>query len=77
MHDGAGGCRRQEVWRSVTPVQLLLAAVILTPLVLLVVGTVRGRVKVRACCPAPESDLRMAAAYADERAQRGAAATSP
>jgi hypothetical protein len=59
-------------------VQLLLAAVILTPPVLLVVGAVRGRVQLRACCPAPESDVRMAGAYADGAPQqRGSEVTSP
>jgi hypothetical protein len=44
-------------------VQYLLGLLVAVPPVLLAVAAVRGRVQVRACCPAPEHDLRMAGAF--------------
>jgi hypothetical protein len=44
-------------------VQYLLGLLVALPPVLLAVGAVRGRVQVRACCPAPEHDPRMAGAF--------------
>ena len=44
----------------------LIALLVLIPPVLLVVGTLRGRVDVRPCCVPAERDLRMAPAYAEE-----------
>jgi hypothetical protein len=46
-------------------VQLLLAAIVVAPVVVLVVGAVRGRVTVRACCPDPAHDKRLAGAFDD------------
>jgi hypothetical protein len=42
--------------------QFLIAAIVIAPVAFLVVGAVRGRVQVRACCPDPEHDLRLAGA---------------
>jgi len=47
------------------PVQYLLAALVVAPVVVLVVGAVRGRVTVRACCSDPARDTRMAGAFDD------------
>lgn len=44
----------------------LFALLAIAPVVLLVVGAIAGRVQVRACCPAPEDDLRMAAAFRED-----------
>jgi hypothetical protein len=45
-------------------VRFLLGLLVVIPAVLLVVGQVRGRAKVRACCPAdPRLDRRMAGAF--------------
>ena len=43
----------------------VIALLVLAPAVVLVVGSVRGRVRVRACCPPPEQDLRIASALRD------------
>lgn len=44
--------------------QYVLAALVLAPVVVLVVGAWRGRVQVRTCCPAdPARDARMACAF--------------
>jgi hypothetical protein len=44
--------------------KLLLAAIVVAPLVLLVVGTIRGCVQVRSCCSVDASkDVRMASAF--------------
>ena len=45
------------------PVQWFLAALVVAPVVYLVVGAVRGRVQVRACCPDPAHDKRLAGAF--------------
>ncbi len=45
--------------------QFLLAAVVIAPVVVLVVGAVRGRVRVQPCCSDPAQDGRMAAAFDD------------
>lgn len=45
--------------------QYLLAALVIAPVVVLVVGAVRGRVRVQPCCTDPAMDGRMAAAFAD------------
>jgi hypothetical protein len=48
-------------------VKLVLAALVLLPVVLLVVGSIRGRVRVSSCCAVPaEQDARLSSAYADE-----------
>jgi len=47
-------------------VQWFLAALVVAPVAYLVVGALRGRVEVRACCPDPEHDKRLAAAFATE-----------
>lgn len=44
----------------------VFGVLIVAALLVFVVGTVRGRVRVRSCCPDPRSDLRMRAAFADE-----------
>jgi hypothetical protein len=44
-------------------VKYVLGLLVALPPVLLAVGAVRGRVQVRACCPAPEHDTRMAGAF--------------
>jgi hypothetical protein len=44
----------------------LLGALVVAALVVFVVGSVRGRVRVRSCCPDPRDDLRMRAAFGDE-----------
>lgn len=47
--------------------RFVVAALVLLPVVLLVVGSVRGRVRVTSCCALPaERDSRLVAAYADE-----------
>ena len=46
--------------------QFLLAALVIAPVVVLVVGAVRGRVRVQPCCTDPALDGRMAAAFADD-----------
>jgi len=44
--------------------KLLLAAIVVAPLVLLVMGSIRGRVQVRSCCSVDASrDIRMASAF--------------
>ena len=45
--------------------QFLIAAVVVAPVVVLVVGAVRGRVRVQPCCSDPAHDGRMAAAFED------------
>ncbi len=46
--------------------RLLLAAIVLAPVVALVVGAVRGRVRVQSCCSLPaDDDARMRDAFAD------------
>jgi hypothetical protein len=47
-------------------VQWLLAALVVAPAAYLVVGAVRGRVQVRACCPDPAHDKRLAGAFEDD-----------
>jgi len=44
-------------------VQWFLAALVVAPVAYLVVGAVRGRVQVRACCPDPAHDKRLAGAF--------------
>lgn len=45
----------------------VLAALVLLPVVLLVIGAVRGRVQVRPCCAVdPARDLRMRAAFTEQ-----------
>lgn len=47
--------------------RFVLAALVLLPVVLLVVGSIRGRVRVSSCCAVPaEHDGRMAPAYAED-----------
>lgn len=44
----------------------VLAALVLLPVLLLVIGALRGRVEVRSCCAAdPARDLRMRAAFTE------------
>lgn len=58
-------------------VKLLIAAVVLTPVVLLVVSAVRGRARVTSCCSLPaDQDVRMVGAYAD-RTAAGVTASAP
>ena len=61
-----GGIRStsRDRGRTVSSVllRIILALLVLVPTVALAVGAVRGRVRVRACCPPPEQDLRMASA---------------
>jgi hypothetical protein len=57
-------------------VQWFIAALVVAPVAYLVVGEVRGRVQVRACCPDPAHDKRLAGAFetdvpADVTARRG------
>jgi hypothetical protein len=54
-------------------VQWLLAALVVAPVAYLVVGAVRGRVQVRACCPDPAHDKRLAGAFEVELASNPAA----
>jgi hypothetical protein len=49
--------------------QYLLAALVIAPVVVLVTGAVRGRVRVQPCCSDPAMDGRMAAAFADDDAE--------
>jgi hypothetical protein len=49
--------------------QYLIAALVLAPVVVLVTGAVRGRVRVQPCCSDPALDGRMAAAFADDDAE--------
>ena len=45
--------------------KLLLGLIVVAPVVILVVGALRGRVQMRSCCAVPaEQDRRMASAYA-------------
>jgi hypothetical protein len=45
--------------------KLLLGLIVVAPLVILVVGTIRGRVQMRSCCAVPaDQDGRMTSAYA-------------
>lgn len=47
--------------------RFVLAALVLVPVVLLVVGSIRGRVRVTSCCSVPaERDARLAPAYAED-----------
>ena len=49
-------------------VKLLLAALVLLPVVVLVVGALRGRARVTSCCSVPaEQDARLAGAYGADR----------
>ena len=48
--------------------QFLIAAVVVAPVVVLVVGAVRGRVRVQPCCSDPALDGRMAGAFEDAQA---------
>jgi hypothetical protein len=58
--------------------KLLIAAVVVTPVVLLVVSALRGRARVSSCCSLPaERDGRMALAFADEDGIRAAAPPAP
>jgi hypothetical protein len=61
-------------------VQWFIAALVVAPVAYLVVGAARGRVQVRACCPDPAHDKRLAGAFetgvpadsaADVTARRG------
>jgi hypothetical protein len=48
----------------------VVAVLVALPVLLLVLSAVRGRVQVKACCPAdPSRDLRMRAAFEDERTE--------
>ena len=48
----------------------VVASLVVLPVLVLVVGALRGRAQVRGCCPAdPIRDLRMRAAFDDERAE--------
>ena len=46
--------------------KLVIAAIVLLPMIVLVVGAVRGRVVVRSCCVPAEHDRRMADAFRGE-----------
>ena len=47
-------------------VQWFIAALVVAPVAYLVVGALRGRVQVRACCPDPAHDKRLAGAFETE-----------
>jgi hypothetical protein len=58
-------------------VQWFLAALVVAPVAYLVVGAIRGRVQVRACCPDPAHDKRLAGAFeSDAAGNRDADVTS-
>lgn len=49
----------------------VIAALAVLPFLIPIVGAVRGRVRVRPCCPAdPVNDTRMRAAFTEERTDR-------
>ena len=51
----------------------VIAVLVALPVVLLVVGAIRGRMEVRSCCAVePERDLRMRAAFTEDAERRTA-----
>lgn len=51
----------------------VIAALVVLPVVVLVVGAIQGRVAVRSCCAVePERDLRMRAAFTEDAERRTA-----
>jgi hypothetical protein len=52
-------------------IEYAVAAIVLLPVLLLGIAAARGQARVRSCCPAdPAKDLRMRAAFVDERTDR-------
>ena len=51
-------------------VRYVVAVLVVLPVMLLVISALRGRAQMKACCPAdPARDLRMRAAFEDERTE--------
>ena len=58
------GVTTDDGCRTLGGMQYVLAAFVVAPVAALVVGALRGRVRVRQCCPAdPARDARMACAF--------------